>query len=326
MKKAKKILALILMAVFPLMLSCGGGGGGGGGPAEVASVTFIGTVELSSLLGTSGVAAQSNSIAGYIMAIPASGTSIKVALNLDRSFAIEIETGTPYVLSILDSSSRFVAVFIFNNSTQLVLDESDQSEIDLGSIIIDEENRRATPQNDPVKNGIVSGTPNTNLGEDANQDGVPDIAELVTVEGINIENSEAASPSVDVTGTWSGIITPTGTWSGTPDEECGIGPANITYVLSQSGNTVTGTYSMDGNPFAPIYSGFMSGNTLSITTFPQQMESDDCHLYGVTVTYTVSETTMTLTSASGTLCCGDGMGGHCALYTVTGGSGTLNRL
>lgn len=33
MRKAKKILALILMAVLPFMLSCGGGGGGGG-PAQ----------------------------------------------------------------------------------------------------------------------------------------------------------------------------------------------------------------------------------------------------------------------------------------------------
>lgn len=37
MKKAKKILALILMAVLSFMLSCGGGGGGEGGPTETGT-------------------------------------------------------------------------------------------------------------------------------------------------------------------------------------------------------------------------------------------------------------------------------------------------
>jgi hypothetical protein len=176
--------------------------------------------------------------------------------------------------------------------------------------------------NGPQRHFLIEALDNDNTvtytGEASRDlDGTPMTVEITLVP---------VTPPVNVTGMWSGTITRTGTWSGTPDSECLGDSANITYVLSQSGNTVTGTYSFNNGLSTSIFSGFLSGNTLSITTYPQQLASDDCHLYSLTFVYTVTETTMTLTSASGTMCCGDGLGGHVALFNVTGGSGTLNKV
>jgi len=68
-----------------------------------------------------------------------------------------------------------------------------------------------------------------------------------------------------------------------------------------------------------LYDGVVSGTTLIITTHSTQMETDDCHLYGWTRSFTVSGTTMTLTNVSGLVCYGDGHGGHDSLDPITGG-------
>ena len=130
--------------------------------------------------------------------------------------------------------------------------------------------------------------------------------------------SSTTSP-LDLTGTWSGTVTAT-TSSGF------LGPTAITYVLKQVGSTVTGTVAGAGSPLHPIVSATLAGSTLSITSFPLPSISDDCHLYSSTFTYTVSGTTMTLTSASGTDCKGNGTGGHSSLDPIIGVlNGTLNK-
>lgn len=140
-----------------------------------------------------------------------------------------------------------------------------------------------------------------------------------TVNSANITGVNFAAAPVDVTGTWSGTLT--------LNMQNGSGPFALTYVLTQSGSTVTGTIvgGNSGDPAHPISSATLAGNSLTIISYPAQLPYDDCHLYSNTFTYTVSRTTMSLTSASGTMCSGNGTGGHSSLSTITGGSGTLNK-
>lgn len=140
-----------------------------------------------------------------------------------------------------------------------------------------------------------------------------------TVSSANITGINFVAAPINVTGTWSGTLT--------LNTQSGSGPFALTYVLTQTGSTITGTSAggSSGDPANPIYSATLTGNSLTIISYPAQVSSDDCHLYSKTFTYTVSTTTMSLTSASGTMCSGNGTGGHTSLTTITGGSGTLNK-
>jgi hypothetical protein len=128
----------------------------------------------------------------------------------------------------------------------------------------------------------------------------------------------STSPSqLNLTGGWHGTLTIT--------VQGGSGAMSVFYSLNQSGSTVTGTSIIGDDPSASISMATLSGNTLTITSHPGATASDDCSAYSQTFTYTVSDPTMTVTAASGTLCSGDGHGGHTSLTPITGATGTLRR-
>ncbi len=130
-------------------------------------------------------------------------------------------------------------------------------------------------------------------------------------------SDDPAQPGdLNVTGSWSGSLTVT------TAADSFVGPAVLS--ITQTGTSVSGA--MDFGDDAPLsVAGSLSGTVLTITITPAQATSDDCHLYPVTLVFSASEATLTVTSGSGMVCEGDGVGGHTALDAVTGASGTLSR-
>ncbi len=151
-----------------------------------------------------------------------------------------------------------------------------------------------------------------------------DLANIHVIRGSVIRGMETTTEIADSgsTGTAAATVDVTGSWSGslTVSASGGSYGGAMSYSLTQSGNNVSGTESDGGG-----VSGRLRGTTLTLSLSPSVSESDDCHLYSQTFRFTVSGSTMTLTSASGAMCYGNGAGGHTSIDTFTGGSGTLTR-
>ena len=130
----------------------------------------------------------------------------------------------------------------------------------------------------------------------------------------------------------SGGVSLTGAWSGPIQVTLNGSPINVQFdaLMLQSGNAITGTVTLvqPGDPAEPsTLTGVVLGNQATLIATAMQVPEDDCHLFPITLVFTVvSQNVMTLTSASGDSCSGNGSGGHdVPLDTVGGGSGNVTR-
>lgn len=130
----------------------------------------------------------------------------------------------------------------------------------------------------------------------------------------------------------TGGVSLTGAWSGPIQVTLNGSPVNVQFdaLMSQSGNAITGTVTLTqaGDTAEPSnLTGEVLGNQATLIATAMQVPEDDCHLYPITLVFAVvSQNVMTLTSASGDACNGNGSGGHVVpLETVGGGSGDVTR-
>ena len=86
---------------------------------------------------------------------------------------------------------------------------------------------------------------------------------------------------------------------------------------------MTGSVTAGGG--ADVLRGTLRGDQLTVVSTAQHDPQDDCDLHPVTLVFTASGDTLTLTSATGEDSEGDGAGGHSSLTPITGGTGTLTR-
>jgi hypothetical protein len=133
------------------------------------------------------------------------------------------------------------------------------------------------------------------------------IAAIGLILGGCTGSTGADDDSVDVTGKWSGTITVT--MGGAPESTL------QTLVLTQSGEAVTGTAQFGTDPELGNASGKLIAGTLNLDLRDPQSSTASCAL---NFKYSVTATTLTLTSASGQIC-------DNGTKSVSGGSGTLTR-
>lgn len=120
-----------------------------------------------------------------------------------------------------------------------------------------------------------------------------------------------------VGGSWTGTVTIE--FDGVPKE------MDLLLTLGLGCGGIEGLLSHDGGE-GGIVRGHLSGDVLTLkVTAVEAPESDDCHLFPVTLAFDVSGEEWELVSASGFACSGDGNGGHLPLEVLSGGSGGLAR-
>lgn len=122
----------------------------------------------------------------------------------------------------------------------------------------------------------------------------------------------------------------TGNWAGTLQVTLDGAPTTVlmTAQMVQLGSSISGsiTLSEPSDPGeAANLGGSLSGDQLTLVATAVPMPTDDCHLFPITLLFTVAGDVLTLSSASGQACDGNGVGGHLPLQTVGGGSGTVLR-
>lgn len=133
-------------------------------------------------------------------------------------------------------------------------------------------------------------------------------------------SSGGSDGDISLTGSWGGPIQVT--LAGAPTT------AQFEAQMLHSGSAITGTVSLHspGDPAEPAtLTGEVLGGVATLVHTPVQVVQDDCHLYPITLVFAVSQNVLTLTSASGFSCDGNGTGGHLPLEVVGGGSGTVTR-
>lgn len=117
-----------------------------------------------------------------------------------------------------------------------------------------------------------------------------------------------------------------GIWSGTVTINTATGGSRTgTFILEIIDGTMLDYTASFANEPLNVRAFGLSWNVVSITLNTVQTPSNDCHLYDQWYVFEVIGDTMTLTDYEGTLCEGDGQGGHTALHTITSASGTLTR-
>jgi hypothetical protein len=118
-----------------------------------------------------------------------------------------------------------------------------------------------------------------------------------------------------------------GKWSGSMTLSIGGQTGSVVQLLelAQSGETVTGSETYQGDTYSRRVQGSLVDATLTLVMTSPQKPQDDCHLYPWTWTYMASGGSLTLNSVSGMDCEGNGIGGHKRLTPVSGGSGKLSK-
>jgi hypothetical protein len=122
----------------------------------------------------------------------------------------------------------------------------------------------------------------------------------------------------------------TGTWTGTLKIAFGSDSisAPVQFELNHEPNSdeLTGVVSASvvGDVVISEESGVKS-RVVTIVTQYDETGTDDCHQYTQTWEFLSLVTEMRLTKLTGTLCVGDGNGGHESLRVITGGRGNVAR-
>lgn len=149
MKRAKIFLALILMAMFPLIFSCGGGGGGSDSSVGT-NATITGTVS-----GTVIVAIDENN--NEVARVTATGAGSP------KSFTLIVPVGSKYRLYFIENEGTAnEKVFFLYQGTTNVFNISSAVTIDLG--FVDTSSGVAVPTNNPLAvSGVTSGGQDTSL-------------------------------------------------------------------------------------------------------------------------------------------------------------------
>lgn len=129
----------------------------------------------------------------------------------------------------------------------------------------------------------------------------------------------AAPKALDVSGTWSGLLT--------YQTAARSNAVPISFTIVQTGSQVSGTTASTDGTGATTFGtvvGTQTGSSLDLTLFGSRSPGDDCHLYSNSLTFDVGSAALRMKSISGPECRGDNNGGHKSLDPVI--SGTLIML
>lgn len=122
----------------------------------------------------------------------------------------------------------------------------------------------------------------------------------------------------------------TGTWLGTLHVAFGSDTVStpVQFELTHEPNSgeLTGVVSASAlGDVVMLEQSEVKSRVVTIVTQYDETGSDDCHLYRQTWEFLTLVTEMRLTKLTGTLCVGDGNGGHESLRVITGGRGNVSR-
>jgi hypothetical protein len=104
-----------------------------------------------------------------------------------------------------------------------------------------------------------------------------------------------------------------------------LGPAQL--QLSQNPNSAEVTGDIIYSPIEDIeiVSGEIKSPMLVLTTRTEETDANDCHLYTQEWELRIQLPDLKVATVRGTVCEGDGQGGHVALRDITGGDGVYVR-